>query len=68
MRSGLKRNFSINGVKIQRELKGEVIYPLETLRPRKKNIRTLQSAHKEVKELSKLRGEVASQYFNSCYN
>ena len=61
----IKRNFSINGVKIQRELKGEVIYPLETLRPRKKNICTSRSFGKEVKELSKLR-EVVSSHANSC--
>jgi len=61
----IKRNFSINGVKIQRELKGEVIYPLETLRSRKKNICTSRSFSKEVKELSKLR-EVVSSHANSC--
>ena len=61
----IKRNFSINGVKIQRELKGEVIYPLELIRSRKKNICTSRSFGKEVKELSKLR-EVVSSHANSC--
>ena len=34
----IKKHFSINAVKLQKELKGEICYPLETTIQRKKNI------------------------------
>ena len=61
----IKRHFSINAVKIQRELKGEICYPLEFTIQRKKNICTSRSFGKEIKELSKLR-EVVSSHANTC--
>ena len=61
----IKRHFSINAVKLQRELKGEICYPLETTIQRKKNICTARSFGTEIKELSKLR-EVASSHANTC--
>ena len=61
----IKRHLSINGVKIQKELKGEVCYPLETTIQRKKNICTARSFGTEIKELSKLR-EAVSSHANTC--
>jgi len=61
----IRRNMSINGVKIQKELKGEICYPLETSTQRKKNICTARSFGKEIKELNKLR-EAISSHANSC--
>ena len=61
----IKKHFSINAVKLQKELKGEICYPLETTIQRKKNICTARSFGKEIKELSKLR-EVVSSHANTC--
>ena len=61
----VKRHFSINAVKLQKELKGAICYPLETTIQRKKNICTARSFGKEIKELSKLR-EVVSSHANTC--
>ena len=61
----IKRHLSINGVKLQKELKGEVCYPLETTIQRKKNICTARSFGTSIKELSKLR-EVVSSHANNC--
>lgn len=61
----IKRHLSINGVKLQKELKGEVYYPLETTIQRKKNICTARSFGTSIKELSKLR-EVVSSHANNC--
>ena len=61
----IKRHFYINAVKIQKELKGEICYPLETTIQRKKNICTARSFGTEIKELSKLR-EAVSSHANTC--
>ena len=61
----IKRHLSINGVKLQKELKGEVCYPLEITIRRKKNICISRSFGIEIQELSKLR-EVVSSYANTC--
>ena len=61
----IRRNMSINGVKIQKELKGEICYPLETTTQRKKNICTARSFGTEIKELNKLR-EAISSHANTC--
>lgn len=61
----IKRNLSINGVKIQKELKGEICYSLATNAQRKKNICTSRSFAKEIKDLSELR-EVISSYADTC--
>ena len=61
----IKRNLSINGVKLQKELKGEVYYPLETSMKRKKNICTARSFGTAIRELNKLR-EAVSFYANTC--
>ena len=51
----IKRNLSINGVKLQKELKGEICYPLKLTTQRKKNICTSRSFDNEIKELEKLK-------------
>jgi DNA polymerase V len=61
----IRRNMSVNGVRLQKELFGEVCYPLELKRNRKKNICTARSFGAEVKELSKLK-EAISSYANTC--
>ena len=61
----IKRDFSINGVKLQKELNGEVYYPLETTIQRKKNICTSRSFGKAIKELSILK-EAVSSHANTC--
>ena len=63
--SWIRRNMSVNGVRLQKELFGEVCYPLELKRNRKKNICTARSFGTEVKELSKLK-EAISSYANTC--
>ncbi len=61
----IKRQLSINGVKLQKELLGEVCYPLEITAPRKKNICTARSFGVEIKELNKLK-EAVSSHANTC--
>lgn len=61
----IKRHLSINGVKLQKELKGEICHPLETTIQRKKNICTARSFGTEIKELRKLR-EAVSSHANIC--
>ena len=61
----IKRNFSVNGVRLQKELKGEQCFPLVLTAKRKKNICTARSFGKEVKELSKLQ-EAVSSYAVTC--
>ena len=61
----VKRNLSINGVRLQKELFGEVCYPLELTRKRKQNICTARSFGTEIKELSKLK-EVIGSHANTC--
>ena len=61
----IRRNMSVNGVRLQKELFGEVCYPLELKRNRKKNICTARSFGAEVKELSKLQ-EAISSHANTC--
>ena len=61
----IRRNMSVNGVRLQKELFGEVCYPLELKRNRKKNICTALSFGAEVKELAKLQ-EAISSHANTC--
>ena len=61
----VRRNMSVNGVRLQKELFGEVCYPLELKKNRKKNICTARSFGVEVKELSKLK-EAISSHANTC--
>ncbi len=61
----VKRNLSVNGVRLQKELFGEVCYPLEITRKRKQNICTARSFGTEIKEISKLKEAIAS-HANTC--
>ena len=61
----IRRNMSVNGVRLQKELFGEVCYPLELKRNKKKNICTARSFGTEVKKLSKLK-EAISSHANTC--
>jgi len=61
----IRSNLSINGVRLQKELYGEVCYPLELTRKKKQNICTARSFGAEIKELSKLKEAIGS-YANTC--
>ena len=61
----IKRNLSINGLKLQKELKGEICYPLKLTTQRKKNICTSRSFANEINEVKKLR-EAVSSHANTC--
>ena len=61
----IRSNLSINGFRLQKELYGEVCYPLELTRKRKQNICTSRSFGTEIKELSKLKEAIGS-YANTC--
>ena len=61
----IRRHLSINGVRLQKELYGEVCYPIEVTRKRKQNICTARSFGAEIKELSKLKEAIGS-HANTC--
>jgi len=61
----IKKNFSVNGLRLQKELKGEICYPLESGYKSKKNICTSRSFSKEIKNFSYL-SEIVSSFANNC--
>ena len=61
----IRRHLSINGVRLQKELYGQVCYPIEVTRKRKQNICTARSFGTEIKELSKLKEAIGS-HANTC--
>ena len=61
----IRRNLSVNGVRMQKELQGEVCYPLELTPIKKKSITTARSFGNEIKKLSEL-GEAVSSHINNC--
>ena len=61
----IRRHLSINGVRLQKELYGQVCYPIEITRKRKQNICTARSFGTEIKELSKLKEAIGS-HANTC--
>ena len=63
--SWVKRNLSVNGVRLQKELFGEVCYPVETKIERRKSICTARSFGSEINKLSKLK-EVIGSHANTC--
>ena len=63
--SWVKRNLSVNGVRLQKELFGEVCYPIETKIKRRKSICTARSFGSEINKLSKLK-EVIGSHANTC--
>lgn len=63
--SWVKRNLSVNGVRLQKELFSEVCYPIETKIKRRKSICTARSFGSEINKLSKLK-EVIGSHANTC--
>ena len=61
----IKRNFSINGVRLQDELKGIKHYSIESVLPRKKTICTTRSFGQETQDYMILK-EAISNFANSC--
>ena len=61
----IKRNFSINGVRLQDELKGIKHYNIESVLPRKKTICTTRSFGQEIQDYMILK-EAISNFANSC--
>ena len=61
----IKRNFSINGVRLQDELKGIKHYNIEPVLPRKKTICTTRSFGQEIQDYMILK-EAISNFANSC--
>ena len=61
----IRKNFSVNGVRLQKELKGVKCYNLELKPQRKKSICKSSSFGTEVTEFSKLK-EAISTFANTC--
>ena len=61
----LRKNFSINGVRLQKELRGEICYELEFQKNKKKNICTSRSFGKETNEYNIIR-QAVSNFANTC--
>jgi len=61
----IRKNFSVNGVRLQKELKGEKCYDLELKTQRKKSICKSSSFGTEVKDFNKLK-EAVSTFANAC--
>lgn len=61
----LRQNFPISIIRMQKELKGHMVYDLETFKSRKKSICTSRSFGKEVKEFNNLK-ELVCNFANNC--
>lgn len=61
----IKRNLSISGLKLVKELRGEECYPIGVVQPPKKNICTSRSFGKEVRSFNELR-ESVSTFASNC--
>ena len=61
----LRKNFSINGVRLQKELRGEICYALEFKKNKKKNICTARSFGKETNDYNIIR-QAVSNFANTC--
>ena len=61
----IQKQLSINAVKTQKELKGEICYPLELTSRRKKSICTSRSFSEDIKKLRVLKESVSS-YASTC--
>lgn len=61
----IRKNMSVTGIKLQKELLGEVCYPLEFQTKRKKSICASRSFSSDVINLSELK-EAISLHANSC--
>ena len=61
----IRANMSINEIKIQKELFGEVCFPIKVKIKRKRNICTSRSFRKEISKLPQLK-EVIASYASNC--
>ena len=61
----VRKNMSVNGVRLQKELKGEKCFDLEIVSQRKKNICTSRSFGKEIQSYTRL-VEALSSFASSC--
>ncbi len=61
----VRKNMSVNGVRLQKELKGEKCFDLEIMSQRKKNICTSRSFGKEIQSYTRL-VEALSSFASSC--
>ena len=61
----IRRNFSVNGVRLQKELQGEKLYDLELNPKRKKSICTTRSFGKEITDYKRIK-EAVSTFANTC--
>jgi len=61
----IKRNLNITGLKLVKELRGEICYPLGVVQAAKKNICTSRSFGKEVHSIDELR-ESVSTFASNC--
>lgn len=61
----VRKNMSVNGVRLQKELKGEKCFDLEIISQRKKNICTSRSFGKEIQSYTRL-VEALSSFASSC--
>ena len=61
----IRRNLTVEGLKLVKELKGEQCFHLEETAPRKKNICTARSFGKEIATLQELK-EAVSNHANTC--
>ena len=61
----IKRNLNITGLKLVKELRGEICYPLGLVQAPKKNICTSRSFGKEVHSIDELR-ESVSTFASNC--
>jgi DNA polymerase V len=61
----IKRNLNITGLKLVKELRGEICYPLGVVQAPKKNICTSRSFGKEVHSIDELR-ESVSTFASNC--
>lgn len=61
----IRKNFSVNGIRLQKELKGQKCYDLEMKPVRKNNICTTRSFGKEIKDYKRIK-EAVSAFANTC--
>ncbi|MDA9727084.1 Y-family DNA polymerase [Bacteroidota bacterium] len=61
----LRKNFPVSIIRIQKELKGNMVYDLEILKNRKKSICTSRSFGKEINDFNNLK-EAVCNFANNC--
>ncbi|MEC8537177.1 MAG: Y-family DNA polymerase [Bacteroidota bacterium] len=61
----LRKNFPVSIIRMQKELKGNMVYDLEILKNRKKSICTSRSFGKEINDFNNLK-EAVCNFANNC--